>query len=259
MLKGKIVALVLLLSSMPCSSAWGMSIDATMTGFSASETSLFNSAFSLWEETIRDPFTVTLTIDMASLPGSILGRSFDFKEGTSGLPMSASIEINDFTGGYAGWFVDTTPWDNEEFHPGRSPFHFLADPGGSAYGLFDMFTVINHELCHVLGFTVNYSLFERNVSTAAGLRLYSGSSVSAYLTPVSEGTHISALSDPYDLMNSFLSTGNRFYPFYLDLSILADAFSYDLVPPPSPNPVPEPSTLLLFASGLICILAYHRI
>lgn len=50
-----------------------------------------------------------------------------------------------------GWFVDTTPFLNEEFNATDDPRIFSASLLGSAAGHIDLFTVLLHELNHLLG------------------------------------------------------------------------------------------------------------
>jgi len=45
-----------------------------------------------------------------------------------------------------GWFIDTRPWDDEEFDE-----HGRAIVGGAADGRVDLLTAVLHELGHVLG------------------------------------------------------------------------------------------------------------
>jgi Ca2+-binding RTX toxin-like protein len=51
-----------------------------------------------------------------------------------------------------GWFVDATPGESSEFTVEVGRDVFTAAPGSDAYGHYDLFTVLAHELGHVLGF-----------------------------------------------------------------------------------------------------------
>jgi hypothetical protein len=51
-----------------------------------------------------------------------------------------------------GWFIDPTPTLNEEFTPTNSAWEFQAMPNSEGEGKADLFTVIAHELGHVMGF-----------------------------------------------------------------------------------------------------------
>jgi hypothetical protein len=49
-----------------------------------------------------------------------------------------------------GWFIDATPRDHSEFQADNS-LSLIASPGSEASGLIDLWTVIHHELGHLLG------------------------------------------------------------------------------------------------------------
>jgi hypothetical protein len=66
-----------------------------------------------------------------------------------GYTSGTTIQIDLDAAGF-GWFVDTTPEDNNEFTL-QSDGTFLADPSSPASGKMDLLTVVIHELGHVLG------------------------------------------------------------------------------------------------------------
>lgn len=76
-------------------------------------------------------------------------------------------------------------------------------------GEHDLFTVLNHEIAHALGFTISYNSFEGNVSgNEDGTRTYnSGGIPTATLTPPLDGTHTDATAHPNDLMNTGVPKG----------------------------------------------------
>jgi Matrixin len=82
----------------------------------------------------------TVQITVTDLPSQILGQANGYQ---------ISID-NDAAG--VGWFVDLTPWENSEFSRQLSANSWGAEVGGAADGLVDLFTVIEHELGHILGF-----------------------------------------------------------------------------------------------------------
>src|SRR5262249_34578333 len=71
-------------------------------------------------------------IDVVDLPNTTLGIA------------SSKVIFLDADAAGHGWFVDATPWDNTEFVTGRGK--------GLAGNRVDLFTVLAHELGHVLGF-----------------------------------------------------------------------------------------------------------
>jgi hypothetical protein len=83
----------------------------------------------------------TVSFEVADLEGLALGH-------TSG----TSITIDVSAAGH-GWFVDATPYYDEEFHQNDSGDLVLeAIKDSEAAGRMDLLTVVMHELGHVLGF-----------------------------------------------------------------------------------------------------------
>ena len=70
--------------------------------------------------------------------------------GTIGQALDHSITLDDNAAGH-GWFIDTTPGDNEECLPTSNPNEWVARPGIAAEGKMDMRSVLMHEYGHVLG------------------------------------------------------------------------------------------------------------
>lgn len=77
-------------------------------------------------------------VEVVDLEGSTLGRV-----------VGDTIYIDVNAAGY-GWFVDTTPLDHSEYTY-DSQLSLIALPGSEAAGLIDLWTVIRHELGHLLG------------------------------------------------------------------------------------------------------------
>jgi hypothetical protein len=73
-------------------------------------------------------------------------------EGTElGMVLGDTLLIDADAAGF-GWFVDATPGESSEFTVEVGRDVFTAAPGSDAYGHYDLFTVLAHELGHVLGF-----------------------------------------------------------------------------------------------------------
>jgi hypothetical protein len=122
-------------------------------------------------------------------------------------------------------------------NPGVSWYNGL-DPNVPA-DKTDLWTVINHELMHALGFTVQNPRFARNVTLVAdpndpntppdpntAPRKYTGGSAAgaptAPLTPKGVGTHTDPNSDPNSVMNPEVPKGVRKRPTQNDIDILLD-------------------------------------
>ena len=78
------------------------------------------------------------TIRLADLPGAELGRS------------TANGVVIDTDAAGHGWFIDTTPTENEEYTGGG--YVLSASDDEDASGRIDLLTVVLHELGHELGY-----------------------------------------------------------------------------------------------------------
>ena len=209
-----------------------------------------------------------------------------------GMPTGGLVQIDDRRApGAIQFFVDATPADNTEFNPGNTNYHFTAKPGGVAAGLYDMRSLVKHELGHILGFTTAFNNFAVGVVRSplqpeGGRWLYAfagpptlGPAAQYFpgtfafggvymreqedppcVTPGPFPSHVDECPQPVplagqgaaagffqdDLMNPTLAIGERVIESDVDLDILADAFGYC---------VPEPSTVVLLATGLGVLLA----
>jgi hypothetical protein len=241
-----------------CGRATSAVIVPTISGFTNTERHVLAHAIDYWQQLVADPLTVHVSFTKEALGGDLLGVSSNFHESLDGLPLDASVQIDNREGSVIGWFVDPTPELDEEFVSGFTPYHQrgrLATPAGEDY---DLLTTFNHELAHVFGFTVSYSRFQSHVVDAEfGLREYHGNGVSAVLTPAFDGTHLNDALHPYDLLTAFRSRGERVVPSDLDLAILSDTFGYDLRPPAGGS-VPEPHTFISVAGGLSLLFIAAR-
>ena len=227
--------------------ALALAILPTYTNLSADEEALIGFASAFWEATILDSFDVSIEIEKLALSGDTLALASDFVAGADGRPASARIEIDDRVGDFGGWFIDPSPFDSSEFvlDHGR----LMADPVGPAWLLYDLLTVMGHELGHALGFTVHYAAFASHVVTdGSGLRRYTSADLDVPLS--SNGTHVPGALYPSDLMNELTSIGERRTASALDVLLLADAFGYDVVLPPPPPPVPEPTVTVLLVTAV---------
>ena len=82
---------------------------------------------------------VPVTIEMTELAGNEVGSV-----------QGATINLDTNAAGH-GWFVDSTPGDNEEFLPTSNPNVWVAKAGSAAEDKMDMLSVLMHEYGHVLG------------------------------------------------------------------------------------------------------------
>ncbi len=145
-----------------------------------------------------------------------LGETTGFTHDADGRPTGATITLNN---------NPVVPW------------YTGLDPNVPA-NQFDLWTVVNHELAHALGFTVNNPRFARNVTAMAdpndpnippdpnGPRRYTGGEPGGTprgtLTPRSRGTHMDPNAHPGDMMEPNVPRGARRGPSETDIGILLD-------------------------------------
>jgi len=70
---------------------------------------------------------------------------------TIGLVLGNTIWLDIDAAGY-GWFIDSTPWDDDEFSHQNTGSELVAKKTSEAYGNIDLLTVVMHEMGHTLGF-----------------------------------------------------------------------------------------------------------
>ncbi|MEW6251408.1 MAG: hypothetical protein AB1716_12230 [Planctomycetota bacterium] len=148
---------------------------------------------------------LTYAGDVVTDGGTTLAETDNFTNDADGRPTGARITINNNA---------AVPW-----YEGLDP--------NVPNDKYDLYTVINHELCHALGFTTQNPRFNRNVvNTPGGGRKYEGGGAGGTpggtLTPPGGGTHLDPNAHPGDLMNPELPKGTRRTPSQTDIDILLD-------------------------------------
>jgi len=101
-----------------------------------------DEAIRRWASVVGDQTAASLSAvnwELADLPGNLLGLASD---------RTVSIDC-DAAG--RGWFVDASPWEDEEFLASRAADELRARRGGPAAGRVDLLPAVMHELGHVLG------------------------------------------------------------------------------------------------------------
>ena len=185
---------------------------------------------------------------------------------SSGRPTSGILRLDDGNSAFPtnGYFIDPTPDESSEFRgPIVNAFAGQAQIGSPAAGRPDMFTLVSHELGHLMGFSSEadsglHSGTPRPVETTsqdvvdlvgnprmptAELWTYDGFAVDALLTDsnglgelpraahvAQVGNSVGSFSGVDDLMNPSYFFGQREFPSNLDVLVLGEAYSYYTVP-----------------------------
>ncbi|WP_298858749.1 hypothetical protein, partial [uncultured Gimesia sp.] len=91
-----------------------------------------------------------LTPEMTQALSGVEVKVVDLSGGTLGRAVPGTIYLDVNAAGY-GWFVDSTPLDHSEFAL-DSQLSLIALPDSAAPGRVDLWTVILHELGHLMGY-----------------------------------------------------------------------------------------------------------
>jgi large repetitive protein len=169
-------------------------------------TNIFSTAQSIWQSQ-----PINLTFKVTNLPKGQLAEAQVDEFGANGLPIQATILIDDDANG-VGWFIDTTPGDSSEFT--GTDTYLQATPNSTASGKYDLLTTILHEMGHTLGIINGYSEFDKYIKG----RKFTTDTFTAQLTP--DGSHLDTTFHPYDLMNTSLKPGVRKLPSTLNLAMI---------------------------------------
>lgn len=253
-----------------------------------------DAALKAWQDVIHDfhfadgSNTFRVRLSMAPSERGLGGYShFASRLDPTGKPMAANVFIEAGTDGRgAGWFLDPTPQESSEFR-GSLVNAFAGDaPSGSpARGLGDFFTIIVHEMSHVLGLTADpRSAFQQDRNgylsntgrtdqffRAGRLFTFNGPSVQALFTSYNRFSpngdmgvplHTAEPANSYvradglafygsqDANNAQYEYGRRYLPSALNALILHDVYGYTVAPPAA---MPNFHALLDAATGELLV------
>lgn len=218
--------------------------------------SIFEAAAGFWETAILDDAVVTISFGWYPLPGPL---GFAFGADRAG---SVFFPLNN------PWFVDSTPTLNEEFTStqhvsatlnGRTINYANGLTGGmGAAGGYDLFSVMLHEIGHVLSFGPNFLADQSdgfvNVTAPrpmAGIALPVAGTCCHLDTPP-------GYTGFTPLMYPFMGPGERRLISGADLLFVAEGGGWQNVDPTRLAPVPEPGTLTLVALGAVALRLRKR-
>ncbi|MCA9014978.1 MAG: hypothetical protein KDA77_06555, partial [Planctomycetaceae bacterium] len=164
---------------------------------------VIEAAVNTWETALglEEPLQVDVIVRDFGTAQLGSGQTTDYN--ADGIPVGGRVVIDDDANGL-GWHVDVTDL-----------------PTGGGY---DLYTVLLHEIGHVLGFTRYFSGFNSLVETnGSGDLVFVGSDFSVALD--ASGLHIDDPALPNDLMNDTLDPGVRKTPSDISVQMLLEAYA----------------------------------
>ena len=131
--------------------AWDQQLQVSLTPQTGTKTSpLTQSLAETALQTAIDDVSLQLPDESQQQLANVKIEVVDLNGTTLARAAGNTIYLDTDAAGY-GWFVDVTPLDHSEFQY-DSNLSLIALPGSEAEGLVDLWTVIRHELGHLLGY-----------------------------------------------------------------------------------------------------------
>lgn len=89
-------------------------------------------------------------LDATGINNTVTVTTADLSGGAVGQTTGSSITLDTNAAGYS-WYIDYTPYLNDEYLPTSNPNEWIAKEGSAAYGKMDLLSVLLHEYGHALG------------------------------------------------------------------------------------------------------------
>lgn len=162
---------------------------------------LLDAATAMWQSLLGTDAPIDIQLVVTDLGGKQLAEAEILAVDENGQPIAGRITLDDDAAGL-GWYsqIDGTP-DAE---------------------MYDLYTVMLHEIGHTLGFMSSYDGFAVNLETVGGQVTFVDESIS--VTMDNAGNHVAGDSLSDDLMSSTLDPGVRKLPSDLDAQMILAAY-----------------------------------
>jgi hypothetical protein len=175
------------------------------------------TALNVWSALLGTQLPIQLSVRIENLPSGELGETQINALSADGMPTAATILISSDAAG-EGWYVDPNPLDNSAFGTQIGSDAYEATGDSPAAGKYDLYTVLLHEIGHLLGIDPQIPGFVAHVGMVPGSAVFAGGGVSA--TFVSQADDLNPSLYPNDLMSLDLAPGERRSPSALDVQII---------------------------------------
>src|SRR5262249_42895181 len=145
---------------------------ANSLSFASTAQSIPTNALENWDSLLSSIGPMQITLTTEDLPGSQVGEARVTRVGYNGLPAAGTIVLDKDAAGM-GWFVDPTPSNPSEYtQPPPSPSFQPTAPPSPAYGKYDLYSVVLHEMGHLLGFEPTLTPFASHVQTLPDSKIF---------------------------------------------------------------------------------------
>lgn len=183
--------------------------------YSQSVYDINTSVIALWNSLLKPQAPLDINLVVKDLPTGQLAEAQITHFDSQGRPNSGTLLIDTDANGL-GWFIDPTPFEHSEYNQTLSDSAFQASTNSAAFGRYDLYTALLHEMGHLAGFIEGYEGFDRHIQTLNGSRLFVGSDFTAALVD----DHLDPKVYPHDLFSSTLTPSVRKLPSALDVQLL---------------------------------------
>ncbi len=116
--------------------------------------------------TTVDPTSLQFFVDQAGIDRSVSVLVAELTAATVGKTTGQAITLDDNAAGH-GWYIDYTPYLNDEYLPTANPTEWIAKADSEAAGKMDMLSVLLHEYGHALGIKHSASAHDYMATTLA--------------------------------------------------------------------------------------------
>jgi hypothetical protein len=175
-----------------------------------------NAAEQEWASADGKP-SLAITLIAQPLPAGVLGESYVTDWDSNHRPAAATIIVSPDAAG-AGWYIEPIRGDNGTFASAPNSTTLLARPGSAADGHYDLLTVLEHEVGHVIGFDPDNPGYATHLEMIGGSPYFVAPGFSA---PVGPGGELDPNRYPDDVMAATLAPGVRKVPSPLEMDVIS--------------------------------------
>ena len=191
-----------------------------------------------WAPAVGGRLPVDITLAVGPLAVGVLAESEVTGWNAQGQPTAGLIILSPDAAG-RGWFIAPPDGTSGAFTQTLSTTAFAAQPGSAAYGEYDLFTALEHEIGHLLAFDPASASYEAHLQTIGGSQYFVGSGFSAQVT---SGAELNPDVYPDDVMAGNLAPGIRKLPAALELDVVSTLWGTKLVTLVGPAASTAPTT-----------------